>query len=109
MNSIIWMQRIDTVLLVAILFFGLIIFREDREASWPCRMLWIGLGFFCFSQATWLQGHWWPSPAGYPWASLGRDFTIAGLAALRTFTVLRVAHDERRRLQNVQRAARLNG
>lgn len=89
MTTIVLMQRIDTILLVAITLSALIIFREDRELSLPCRLLVIGLGFFCFAQASWLQGYWMPSAAGYPWASLGRDFAIAGLALLRAFTVLR--------------------
>ena len=89
MTTILLMQRVDTILLVTIMLSALIIFREDKELSLPCRLLVITLGFGCFAQATWLQGYWMPSAAGYPWASLMRDFGIAGLGVLRTVTVLR--------------------
>jgi len=90
MTAIVLMPRIDTFLLVAIMLSALIIFREDKELSWPCRAFIIIGGFGCFAQATWLQSYWWPNAsAGYPWAGLVRDFGIAGLASLRAFTVLR--------------------
>jgi len=88
MTTILLMQRIDTILLVAIMVCGLIIFREDKELSLPCRALVMIGAFGCFAQATWLQGYWMPSAAGYPWASLMRDFSIAGLASLRAVRVL---------------------
>lgn len=106
MNAILWMQKADTILLVVIMLSALIIFREDKELSLPCRLLVITLGFGCFAQATWLQSYWWPSSAGYPWAGLVRDFGMAGLAVLRTVTVLRRLYAARSLEQ--QRAARLS-
>lgn len=106
MTAILWMQKVDTILLVVIMLSALIIYLEDKEASWPCRMFWIILGFGSFAQATWLQSYWWPSAAGYPWGGLVRDFGFAGYAALRTYTVLTRLYAAKN-LEQVQRAARM--
>jgi hypothetical protein len=103
------MQRIDTLLLVLIMISALIIFQEDRGGSPLRRWFWLIVGFGCFAQATWLQGYWWPSAAGYPWAALMRDGGIAGLAVLRAVNALHCLRLTKRRLEKVQRSARLNG
>jgi len=96
MTTIVLMQKADTLLLVMITLSSLIIFREDREASWPCRMAWIILGFGSLAQAAWLQSYWWPNAAGYPWGGLVRDLGFALFAVLRTFTVLQRCHTRTR-------------